>query len=266
MESQMDDATNIHGNFATVDRILDRQTFEIRLMHSQHAGFPLLCAGDSAGFFDRLTLVPIGEARVAEVSCSNRDLFRVRLEINLPDRVAPGGLVANAGQCSPDVEITGCSFVGNRARGILLGSSGRILVERNLFHNPGAAILLEGDGKTWFEQAGVRNLTIRENRFENCNFGVWGRAAIEISSPHIDGYGIGERCHRNISITGNTFVSFDDTPLLQAHGADGVTFQGNRLERSACYPPIRVGFPPIITQHSERLIIELSDCSKSIGG
>jgi parallel beta-helix repeat protein len=257
MESQMDDATNIHGNYATIDRIAGPRCIELRFMHSQHAGFPLLAAGDSAAFSDGITLHAIGNVGVKEVKAINRDLLSVHLSDDLPPEIVPGTLVHNAGQTAPEVEITDCVFSGNRARGILLGSAGKTRVTGNIFHNPGAAILLEGDGKTWFEQAAVRDLTITGNRFENCNFGVWGNAVIEISSPHLDENGLGERCHRNITIVGNTFVSFDATPLLVAKGAEALVFEGNTHEQSDAYPPCRMAASPFLLEHCSQASITL---------
>jgi hypothetical protein len=257
MESQMDDATNIHGNYATIDRIAGPRCIELRFMHSQHAGFPLLAAGDSAAFSDGRTLHPLGGASVRAVNVINRDLLSVHLSDDLPPQIVPGTLVHNAGQTAPEVEITNCVFTGNRARGILLGSAGKTRVAGNIFHNPGAAILLEGDGKTWFEQAAVRDLTITGNRFENCNFGVWGNAVIEISSPHLDETGLGERCHRNITIVGNTFVSFDGTPLLVAKGAEGLVLEGNTFAQSDAYPPCRIAASPFLLEHCSQASITL---------
>jgi hypothetical protein len=257
MESQMDDATNIHGNYATIDRIAGPRCIELRFMHSQHAGFPLLAAGDSAAFSDGRTLHPLGGASVSAVSVINRDLLSVHLSDDLPPEIVPGTLVHNAGQTAPEVEITDCVFTGNRARGILLGSAGKTRVAGNIFHNPGAAILLEGDGKTWFEQAAVRDLTITGNRFENCNFGVWGNAVIEISSPHLDENGTGERCHRNITITGNTFLSFDGTPQLVAKGAEGLVFERNTHEQSDAYPPSRMAASPVLLEQCSQASISL---------
>jgi hypothetical protein len=257
MESQMDDATNIHGNYATIDRIAGPRCIELRFMHSQHAGFPLLAAGDSAAFSDGITLHAIGNVGVKEVKAINRDLLAVHLADDLPPGIALGTLVHNAGQTAPEVEITDCVFTGNRARGILLGSAGKTRVAGNIFHNPGAAILLEGDGKTWFEQAAVRDLVITGNRFENCNFGVWGNAVIEISSPHLDENGLGKRCHRNITITGNTFVSFDGTPLLVAKGAEALVFERNTHEQSDAYPPCRMAASPFLLEHCSQASITL---------
>jgi hypothetical protein len=257
MESQMDDATNIHGNYATIDRIAGPRCIELRFMHSQHAGFPLLAAGDSAAFSDGRTLHPLGGAAVCAVNVINRDLLAVHLADVLPPGIVSGTLVHNAGQTAPEVEITDCVFTGNRARGILLGSAGKSRVAGNIFHNPGAAILLEGDGKTWFEQAAVRDLIISGNRFENCNFGVWGNAVIEISSPHLDENGTGERCHRNITITGNTFVSFDGTPLLVAKGAEGLVLEGNTREQTDAYLPCRMATSPFLLEHCSQASITL---------
>ena len=257
MESQMDDATNIHGNYATIDRIAGPRCIELRFMHSQHAGFPLLAAGDSAAFSDGRILRPLGGASVRAVNVINRDLLSVHLSDDLPPQIVPGTLVHNAGQTAPEVEITDCVFTGNRARGILLGSAGKTRVAANIFHNPGAAILLEGDGKTWFEQAAVRDLTITGNRFENCNFGVWGNAVIEISSPHFGEDGSGERCHRNIRISDNTFVSFDATPLLVANGAEGLSFSNNKHETSNAYPSSRVGFSPVCIDNCSQVSVAL---------
>jgi hypothetical protein len=167
------------GGMAAIDRIAGPRCIELRFMHSQHAGFPLLAAGDSAAFSNGQTLHPLGCAAVCAVNVINRDLLAVHLADDLPPGIVSGTLVHNAGQAAPEVEITDCVFTGNRARGVLLGSAGKTRVAGNIFHNPGAAILLEGDGKTWFEQAAVRDLTITGNRFEDCNFGVWGNAVIE---------------------------------------------------------------------------------------
>jgi hypothetical protein len=199
----------------------------------------------------------LGGAAVCAVNVINRDLLAVHLADDLPPGIVPSTLVHNAGQTAPEVEITDCVFTGNRARGILLGSAGKTRVTGNIFHNPGAAILLEGDGKTWFEQAAVRDLIISGNRFEDCNFGVWGNAVIEISSPHLDENGTGERCHRNITITGNTFVSFDGTPLLVAKGAEGLVLEGNTFEQSDAYPPCRMAASPFLLEHCSQASITL---------
>ena len=80
---------------------------------------------------------------------------------------------------------------------------------------------------------------------------------IEISSPHLDENGLGERCHRNITITGNTLVSFDGTPLLVAKGAEGLVFEGNTCEQSDAYPPCRMAASPFLLEHCSQASITL---------
>jgi hypothetical protein len=121
---------------------------------------------------------------------------------------------------------------GNRARGILLGSRGPMVIEGNTFHIPGAAILFEGDSRFWFEQAGVRDVVIRGNTFDNCNYGVWGTGTIQVGSGIADEFKSVSRYNRNIRIENNLFRHFSNLPLLSIYSVDGLTFTGNRLERT----------------------------------
>jgi parallel beta-helix repeat protein len=135
-----------------------------------------------------------------------------------------------------EVLIKGCTIRGNRARGILLGSRGKIVVENNLFHVPGAAILFEGDARFWFEQAGVRDVVIRNNVFDNCNYGVWGSACIEVGSGIPEEFRKTSRYNRNIRIENNLFKVFGNQTLLGIYSVDGLMFKGNRLEQTTIYP------------------------------
>ena len=94
---------------------------------------------------------------------------------------------------------------GNRARGLLLGSRNRMVIEDNYFHIAGAAILIEGDANYWYEQSGVRDVVIRRNLFENGNLrqsrlglGMYCRGQ-RIPDRETSRY------HRNIRVEGNTF-------------------------------------------------------------
>ena len=125
---------------------------------------------------DNRTVATYARRTVKSVRRLNSVYTEVSFTEPLPDGVAPKHVVAADGEY-PDVEIRGCRMRGNRARGLLLGSRGRIVVEDNYFHIAGAAILFEGDANYWFEQSGVRDVVIRGNLFENGNYGCpsWGR-------------------------------------------------------------------------------------------
>ncbi len=207
----------------------------MRLVHRQQAGVEIAHAGDEIGFVRNDTLETVGKGAVCEVNSLNKTFTRLKFSTTLPPEIGAGFSVENL-DWQPDVTIRGCTTRGNRARGFLLSSAGKILVENNLFHNPGAAILVAGDANFWLESGAVHDLTIRGNTFDNCLYGVWGRAVIDIN-PEIapEKQEQNPRYHRNIHIENNHFRTFDNR-LLRAQCVDGLTISGNTIEISEAYP------------------------------
>lgn len=234
-ENQKDDATNIHGLYMPVERITAPNEAILHWGHAGQYGADFLTPGMRVEIVDNLDLMTRARLTVAAVRRINSRRTAVTFTEPLPDGTRPGHLVA-ADDAYPDVEIRGCRMSGNRARGLLLGSRGRIVVEGNYFHIAGAAILFEGDGSYWFEQSGVRDVEIRGNLFENGNYGSrsWGSACIATGS------GIPRRrtsrYHRNIRVEGNTFRVFDPR-IVDLYCVDGFRFApDNRIEYTDDYP------------------------------
>jgi hypothetical protein len=240
-EQQKDDATNVHGLYAKITRILSPNRFEVTLIHPQQAGVDFIKAGTRLELNDGPSLREEGFATVRSVRRLNKERTIVEIEGPLPETVTVGDSVADAEANTAKVLIRNCVMRGNRARGILLGSRGSIVVEGNTFHTPGAAILFEGDSRFWFEQAGVRDVLIRDNTFDNCNYGVWGTGCIQVGSGIADEYKSVSRYNRNIRIENNLFRHFSKLPLLSMYSVDGLTFTGNRLERTTDYPAPEAG-------------------------
>jgi hypothetical protein len=238
-ENQKDDATNIHGLYARITRLFSRQRFEVRLVHPQQAGIDFVRPGTRLELTQGPSLQPLGFALVKRVERLNKECTVVETEQPLPEQVQVGDAVADAGANTADVLIKNCVFRGNRARGILLGSRGRMVVEGNTFHVQGAAILFEGDARFWFEQAGVRQVLIRSNTFDNCNFGVWGNGCIQVGSGIAEEFKITTRYNQNITIEHNLFRVFGAAPLLSIYSVDGLSFLSNRLERTQEYAPAK---------------------------
>lgn len=134
----------------------------------------------------------------------------------------------------PEVLIKNCVIRGNRARGFLLNSRGKTVVENNFFHVPGAAILFEGDASFWFEQSGVSDVLIRNNTFDNCNYGVWGIACIQVGTGIAKSMRPVSRYHKNIVIENNIFKIFDPR-LINAYCVDGLTFKNNTIQKDTSY-------------------------------
>jgi len=232
-ENQMDDPVNIHGIYARISRIVSDRTIEIELVHRQQLGIDITQAGDTVEFVANENLLTYDEAKVESVKRLNKQFFMLTLETSLHKSLKVGDGVASLSWI-PDVTITRTTSRNNRARGFLISTAGKVLIEDNYFHIPGAAILIAGDANHWFESGKVRDITIRNNHFDNCLFGVWGSAVIdihpEIAADHRDGV----YYHKNITIENNRFDLCDPRVLL-AYCVDGLIFRDNQVAWSALY-------------------------------
>ena len=251
--NQLDDATNIHGVYGQITQRISSFEVEIRLRHPQQFGFDFIDAGDLVELVHAPSLNTYAEGTVRAVERLNEEYTRLRFEQPLPRELAVGDAVGLA-RHNPEVLIRHCVLGQNRARGFLLGSRGKIVVEKNTFHTPGAAILLEGDASFWFEQAGVRDLTVRDNLFENCNYGVWGNAVIQVGAGIDPDHRSVSRYNRNITIERNTFKVFDRR-ILHAYSLENLLFRENTILSSSDYPLLHQQADPFQTSHSDNIEI-----------
>lgn len=230
--NQVDDATNIHGMYGIVRKIFDDGTMRVFFPHDQQYGLDILEKGDSVEILTQRNLITHTVGRVKHVSRLNKEWYEVRIDRPVSD-VQTGDLITTMEY--PDVLISGCRMQGNRARGLLLGSRASTVIENCYFHTPGSAILFEGDGYYWYEQAGARNVVIRNNCFDRCMYGAWtwGRAVIASGNgPREDR--AESAYNRNISIEDNDFVLIDSR-LLNIYSTDGCNVASNRISFSSDY-------------------------------
>jgi hypothetical protein len=234
----MDDPVNVHGTSVRIvgrpapDRLL------CRFMHEQSTGMTWGRPGDRVAFIEHRSMRTAGEGTLVSFQARDRDTFEVRLDGPVPPGIVEGDALENL-TWSPDVTIRDNAFESNRARGVLVSTPGRVLVERNRFESSGSAILIAGDANYWYESGAVRDVTIRGN--------VFGPACL--SSPYQFGEGIisilpeipepdpAFPFHRNIRIEDNEFHPAD-YPVLYAKSVDGLSFSGNRLIRSRLREPV----------------------------
>ncbi|MCX7009564.1 MAG: right-handed parallel beta-helix repeat-containing protein [Kiritimatiellaeota bacterium] len=126
---------------------------------------------------------------------------------------------------------------------------------RVVFAAPLPAELIEGDARFWYEQAGVRDVVIRKNRFVNCNYGVWGNACIQVGSGIAKECRATSRYNRGIVIEDNLFRGFDPR-LLNLYCVDGLTFRNNKLEKTTDYPAPHADAKPFIITDCDRVSIQ----------
>jgi len=233
-ENQKDDATNIHGIYARITRKCGPNEIEVKLMHPQQYGFDFIKPGMKLELVHGPSMITHGDTEVKSVKRLNKEYTHVTFKSELPKELAEGDAVASK-DGYPEVNINHCIMRNNRARGILLGSRAKMVIEDNVFHSPGAAILFEGDARFWYEQAGVRDCIIRRNVFDSCNFGVWGNSCIQVGSGIDKACRPTSRYNRGIIIENNIFRVFDPR-ILNIYCVDGLVFRNNRIEKSTEYP------------------------------
>lgn len=254
-ENQKDDATNIHGIYAVVDNILSPTELIVRLKHRQQFGFDFLKKEMNVEFEDARSLLSKGICKVKDVKRLNKECTLITFYDSIPSTVELKDPVASV-DAYPEVLIKGCTIQKNRARGLLLGSRGKTIIENNYFHTPGSAILFEGDGCYWYEQSGVRDVLIQNNVFDNCNFGndTWGVGCIGVNTRIMEDKDK-SRYHKNITVTGNEFKIFDPT-IAYLYCVDGFTFKNNKIEVSDKYKHIRNETRRFITDDCSNILIE----------
>jgi len=246
-ENQLDDPANVHGIYAKIVAKPSSSELELKLMHRQQAGVAFIDAGDVAEIVGSQSLLSYHEGKVRDARMINKEIMSICFEKPLPESVKIGDALGNV-SWSADLSIKGCVTRGNRARGFLVSTPGNVLIEGNVFHNAGAAILIEGDANYWYEAGAVRNVLIRRNRFENCNYGVWGVATIQVTPGVSKEIKEHVPYHRNIAVKGNVFVSFF-RKLLYARDVAGIAFEDNQIEASSAYPCLD-GAAPSIELHA----------------
>lgn len=253
-ESQKDDATNIHGLYAQIDQVLSDKELMVRMVHPQQYGVDFVLPEGNMEFVESESLNTYADNIVLRTERVNEEYTKVTFKNILSDKIKKGDGIATI-DTQPEVLIKNCIIRGNRARGILLGSRGKTIIEDNYFHTPGAAILLEGDCRFWYEQAGVRDLIVRNNTFDNCYFGTWGNAVIQVASGISDNKKAESDYNRNILIENNVFNVF--TPeILNLYSVDGIVFKGNTINKTTDYPCSNSEAESFVIKHSRNVQVE----------
>jgi hypothetical protein len=253
-ESQKDDATNIHGLYMAVERVMAPDKALFRWRNTGQYGIDFIREGMELEFVDNEDLRSYASGTVKSVKKLNKECTEVTFTEPLPEDIESSHVVASVEY--PEVLIKGCRMSKNRARGLLLGSRGKMVIEDNYFHIAGAAILFEGDANFWFEQSGVRNVIIRNNVFENGNYGypVWGRGCIAVGTRILKK----ENCryHKGILVEGNTFRVFDPR-IASLYCVDGFDFKSdNTIEMTRDYEYRGEETRSFIYEHCDNIVIE----------
>ncbi len=230
---QLDDALNIHGMYT---RILDKgeNWIMIRQVHVDSTGLPIYGAGHRIRILPPDTLLPYTEKTVARVEVINDECWILHLAEDTGD-IRVGDDAENL-TLNCDLIFRNNVVRDNRARGMLIGNGGKVLIEKNFFHTSGTAVKFESDGAYWFESGATTDVTIRENHFCGCKYGGWGDAVIEFQPREKEEEG--RYFHGTVRVADNTFTA-GLPELVSISNAADFQFAGNTLDLDEPYVCVR---------------------------
>jgi hypothetical protein len=239
-----DDAINIHGTHMQIQEVVSETCVRLRFMQRQTYGFMNVNPGDEIDFVRWDSMRIFGTCKARDVEMIDPYELRVTFEEPIPADTRVLDVIENV-TWTPEAEITGCTIKRIPTRGFLLTTRKKVVVSGNRFvriHRNG--INVESDAANWFESGCVRDMTICDNRFEEC-----GGEAILISPRHSVP---NSSVHQNTRITGNTFVLPEQGSAVNACGVEGLTITGNHIEMLA---PIH-GRTTIAVNDCDNVVIE----------
>jgi hypothetical protein len=236
----MDDPINVHGTSVKIIEKISDQKLKCRFMHEQSTGMTWGHLNDTIGYLENENMQTLGKGTLKSFEKLNRDEFIVEFNNAVPAGIVAGDALENL-SWSPAVTIQNCKFNSCRARGLLVSTPGKVVIDRNQFESSGSAILIAGDANGWYESGAVTDVTITNNTFKDaCLTSMYqfceGIISIDPIIPKLDSL---KAYHRNITIEQNTFMAFD-YPVLYALSVDGIRFNHNKITRSHAFEPFHV--------------------------
>jgi len=222
-ECQLDDALNIHGMYTKVVRKANNELF-VKEMHEAAKGIRIFRVGDRIQILDPVSLIPYTEKTITEIEYINSDLIRLAVAEDTDD-VIVGDSAENISYTA-ELVFRNNIVRHNRARGILIASKGKTVIEDCLFISPGVCVQFEANGEYWYESGGVNDVTIRNNTFERC--GYFYKEYPLINCVPRRAVAEGKYFHKKISVYGNKFIVKDGSVKL-AHfdNAEKIIFKDN---------------------------------------
>lgn len=197
-----DDTVNVHGtHLRIVEADRGERRLTVRFMHEQSWGFQAFEAGDEIELIDRDTLIPYHQNTVKGfVRRSDTDI-ELALEEPLPEGIRTDCDAVENITWTPEVTVRDNLSEYVPTRGILCTTRRKVVIEKNVFRRHGmAAVLLEDDARGWFESGLIRDMTIKDNLFED------GEAPQIHSNPQVISGNPERTVHSGITVTGNTFT------------------------------------------------------------
>jgi len=241
-ENMLDDATNIHGTYVRVNKIIDDYTLAVETYHPHQNGYLFGEDGDTVQVIDQRNLQPMTEPLVLKkVERVNEKISYITFDKSVKGKVEVYDGIENISWHASAV-IENNIVRNNRARSFLISTPRKVVVRNNHLSSQMASFRLTGDLGLWNESGPNEGLLIENNIIEDAVYGGNGPQSIFLIDPqYVDKENFEGVYSRNITIRNNTIKTFDSS-IMKAMSVEGLVFENNKIIQTNTYEPI---FPNI---------------------
>jgi len=238
-----DDAVNVHGTYLRIINQPQPNQLLVRFMHNQTFGFEAFVKGDSIAFVHSNSLLQYGVNIVSKaVRVNDKDIL-LTFKMPVTNTVVPNDVVENT-TWNPSVYIGHNTIARIPTRGILVTTRGKAVIENNVFQRTNnSAIAVADDAASWYESGMVKNLVIRNNKFNLCG------GPVVLVSPENTQNSV-TKVHNNIEVTGNEFI-LQSTDAVYAKSAANIRVVNN-------------SFKVIGASVTEAGLVKFQDCTNTL--
>ncbi|MEK4295513.1 glycosyl hydrolase family 95 catalytic domain-containing protein [Paenibacillus sp. FSL R5-0914] len=217
-----DDAINIHGTHLQIVQVTSSNQVKVQFMHPESWGFDAFAVGDTIEYINKSTLLSKESAVVTDVTRLNDTQIVLTLDKPVPSSITANEYVVENATWTPNVTVKNSTFESIPTRGLLVTTRGSVRIENNTFNGMQmSAILIAHDASSWYESGMVKDVLIRNNRFNNNS-----NAVISID-PNTSLTNPDKTVHSHIEIDGNQFNKVGGNSEIYAKSVDGLTFTNN---------------------------------------
>ena len=162
----IDDLINVHGTSVKIIEKINDRKLKCRFMHEQSTGMIWGHVGDTIGYLENSSMQTLGKETLTGFEKLNRDEFLLEFSHAVPTEIVDGDALENL-SWSPTLTVQNCKFNSCRARGLLVSTPGKVIINQNEFESSGSAILIAGDANGWYESGAVNDVSISNNIFKD---------------------------------------------------------------------------------------------------
>ncbi len=225
-ENQMDDALNVHGNYLLIEKIIDKNKILAKIGHFQHFGIFDFDKGSTIQISNCSTFEDVERVSVKDTQIINNQYIIISFNEDLKLENGIQYCIDNI-DSYPQLIFRNNVCRNNRARGILLKTRFKTLIENNIIHSTGTAIKICADMNFWFESGKSTQIIIRENDISAKRTKIWGKAIIDID-PEMLEIKDSEYFMGSIEILNNT-INLNNTPLIYGISIEKLTIKDNLI-------------------------------------